>query len=310
MMMDDLWGVPPDTQGLYGQDFFYGAWLTDLDNLLELRRVHQQLLAAKKPKDYKIAEKRLAQREAVRETLRPKWPTWLVEAPAAACCQWCARPTRLYVLTPKASGFLLAGTTSSFTDAASWRHGGGQGLCPSCGFMVLSQSSKSGFAGMKHAAQIIQSAPETYRVLDHYAMPWWEWPWNAAPVLWTYTGAEAKTWSQRYWTHTTQPTWDAEVVSLWSQGQVWYLSGSGLRAMAVDARSQVETLRRAIAAEISSSDLRGLSSQFSTTAKKRWSRWLNLGDDGLDPLIKCFWIPTHKNLPTPVADSITTATTF
>ena len=307
MSTQELWGIPRDQQGLYGQDFFYGAWLTDTLALLDLDTVLQQIrdLKAKaartkhQEKQYTQLQQTLTKRQAVLTT-REHWTDWLIEAPPHARCQWCGRSTTLWLRDkPYDDAVLTPGAGNKFTDAAAWRHPSQDlGLCPSCGLMVKSQNwSNAAFSGVKRDAKIVRQDPDHYSVVSvGGATLWWTWPWDHVPALWTHYGPGASAWSKRYWVHQTQPTWSVAAISLWVNGRLWTVSGGGMLAIQADAAAQADTLLAAYVAKIPADEREALSRAFSRTAAARWRHQLGLplGQESL--IYECLWIPTTTNL--------------
>ncbi len=307
MSMTDLWGVPLDEQGVYGQDFFYGAWLSDTRALLDLDTVAQRIRDLEmKPnrtgkQETQLEQQRttLSRRQAVLTT-RENWTDWLLEAPPHSQCQWCGRSTTLWVRDkPRTDTVLIPGTSVKFTDAAAWRHPSQDlGLCPSCGLMVKSQNgSAAAFSGVKRDAKILRVDVTHYRVaVVGGATPWWTWPWDHAPALWTHYGPGASAWSKRYWVHHAQPTWSVAAMSLWVNGRLWTVPGEGILAMREDAVAQADALFDAYATNMPADERDALSQNFSRTAASRWRELLGLppGEEAL--IYECLWIPTAANL--------------
>lgn len=312
MSETELWGVPEDQRGLYGQDFFYGAWLTDTQALLNLAMIEQQIfdLQAKVPQNAKQEEslakkigdrqKTLAKSQFVLDT-RDQWESWLLEAPPHAHCQWCGRATTLWVRKKaRATETVIAGA-GQFTDAAAWRHPGQKlGLCPSCGLMVKSQApNDTDFFGVKRDAKIVRTHPDSFQVVTiGGSSPWWTWPWQQAPALWTHYGKGTSTWSKRYWVHQAEPTWSFAVIHLWVDGQLFSLPGPGLAAVQHDAQTQVAILLKAYADNIPKAERDALSHAFSQDAAWRWLDLLSLPRERTSLIFDCLWIPTADNLKT------------
>lgn len=301
MTLEKYWGIRPDERGLFAQDFFYGAWLSDPNGLLRLSAIQTETDRLKaKPSRNATETKRLTSLEKQwidRQTslqTREQWADWLIEGPARAICQWCGRFTRLWVR--KRPGH-LAKTPGSrdFTDAPAWRIPPlvDSGLCPSCGLMVLSNApGAKAFAGVKSDAKILLIAPDQYRAIQFG--PWWEWPWTHAPALWTFYHGEPKRWGQRYWIHQALPTWNARSIAIWSKGQCLTLPGSGLQAIQADAAAQAHALHAAWSQGATPNELTELSKAFSRTAYSRWCAQLQMPSDFRE-LIAYLWIPTYEN---------------
>lgn len=303
-MFSDLWGIPPEQEGLFGQDFFYGAWLYDLRNLLNLDAIQRDItvlsalpkLNKKQKKDLETRRAQLKARQIVLDTIRPSWRDWLMDAPPHAHCQWCSRPTRYWVShKPRTLTFKTLG--NSFVESAVWRQpSDGSGFCPSCGLMVLSQSPQAeAFKGVKTDAKILRTASGQFRVVAVGGGLWWEWPWDQAPALWTHVGKGALTWSKRYWVHQTQPAWSSTSVPVWFKGNRHTFSGEALQALVADAQQQVALLHEAWEAGMPDQDLEALSKGYSQTAQRRWAELTHMvSQDGW--FGECFWIPTITNL--------------